>query len=332
MRLRALVLGLGALLAVALSAAGVHADIPTKYALDDLGRLASVTNELGTTKYRYFDSGSIEEMVDAEGWRYSFKEGDAPSSWATAAPNFLPSFATSVSSPLDLSANRFLFTGFMYERELGLYLTPSGRLYDPQTGRFVQQDSHLGSLSEPPSLHRYLYGNANPARYVDPSGHETASAGCYWGPSSCGPQKVPLTGVEKRGFAGLLATLSWAGKAALETVNLALGRHWEGFGERAVEAGDHPIKAAGEAKERFERHVNASLDLAQERLDQGDDFGAAFGFTEQVTAPTAAAIVGAGDLAVGAIRTGGRLLARSPAAANVLPPAAPELRPGWGVR
>jgi RHS repeat-associated protein len=289
MRVRASVFGLAFFLAGA-APPPARAGAQTNYSSDELGRLASVTTEFGTTKYKYFDSGSIAQMVDPGGWRYSFTEGDAPATLASAAPNFLPSLATAVSSPLDPSANRFLFTGFMYERELGLYLTPSGRLYDPIYGRFVQQDSHLGSVSDPPSLHRYAYGNANPLRYVDPTGHETASAGCYWGPSSCGPQTVPLTGVEKRAFAGLLGTLSWAGKAALETVNLALGRHWEGFGESFLKAADHPIDAAIEAKGRFETHVSASLDRAQERLDKGDDFGAAFAFTEQVTAPTAAAV------------------------------------------
>jgi RHS repeat-associated protein len=165
-----------AVLLVCAAPAAVHADIPSKYWFDGLGRLASVTTELGTTKYRYFESGSIEEMVDPEGWRYSFTEGDAPATWATAAPNFLPSFATVVSSPLDQSANRFLFTGFMYERELGLYLTPSGRLYDPEAGRFIQQDSYLGTLLDPPSLHRYLYGHANPARFIDPTGHSDEDA------------------------------------------------------------------------------------------------------------------------------------------------------------
>lgn len=174
MRVRAAI-GLAVFLAGAVPPT-VRADAPTKYSLDDLGRLASVTTEIGTTKYKYFDSGSIEEMVDPGGWRYSFSEGDAPSTLASAAPNFLPSFATAVSSPLDQSANRFLFTGFMYERELGLYLTPSGRLYDPLSGRFIQQDSHLGTLSDPPSLHRYLYGHNNPVRFIDPTGHSDEGA------------------------------------------------------------------------------------------------------------------------------------------------------------
>src|SRR5262249_18498274 len=92
-----------------------------------------------------------------------------------------------------------------------------------------------------------------------------------------------------------------------------------------VEAGAHPVQATVAAEKHLEQHVNASLDRAQERLDRGDDFGAAFGFTEEVTAPAAATVVGAGDLAVSAIRTGTRLLART-AAMDVPAPAIPQLR------
>jgi len=46
-------------------------------------------------------------------------------------------------------------------------------LYDPDTGRFINQDTYLGENSNPPSLHRYLYAYNNPNLYTDPDGHET---------------------------------------------------------------------------------------------------------------------------------------------------------------
>jgi RHS repeat-associated protein len=152
------------------------ADAASRYTLEAGDRIESITTDSGTTSYRYFDNGSIQEMVDPAGRRYSFVEGDAPATLAAANPNFLPFLAASVANPLDQSANRFVFTGFAYERELGLYLTPSGRLYDPAMGRFTQADSYLGSLSDPGSLHRYLYGHANPGRFIDPSGHSDKDA------------------------------------------------------------------------------------------------------------------------------------------------------------
>ena len=45
------------------------------------------------------------------------------------------------------------------------------RYFDPQLGRFLTQDSYLGQIDEPPSLHRYFYAHANPTAFVDPTGH-----------------------------------------------------------------------------------------------------------------------------------------------------------------
>ena len=42
---------------------------------------------------------------------------------------------------------------------------------DTTTGRFTSMDSYLGSVNDPVSLHKYLYANANPVNYIDPSGY-----------------------------------------------------------------------------------------------------------------------------------------------------------------
>jgi large repetitive protein len=44
------------------------------------------------------------------------------------------------------------------------------RYYEPSTGRFLGVDPFEGDVSSPVSRHRYLYGNANPVSYADPSG------------------------------------------------------------------------------------------------------------------------------------------------------------------
>jgi RHS repeat-associated protein len=324
-RLKLFVSCLAATLALAAPTAALPASSAASIA-DDQGYPSQIDNDVGTTRYRYFANGSLETMVDSRGIRYTFRAGDVPATVATASPNFLPFLAISASPPVDDSANRFIFGSLLYERELGLYLTPSGRLYDPGLGRFVQQDSYLGIDAQPPSLHRYVYTNDNPLRYVDPSGHETASAGCYWGAATCG-QSVPITGVEKRALAGLVGTLQWAAKGAFGTLKLALGIGWEGFGERVVAAGDDPATAFHEAKEGLKSHVNASLDRAQEHLDRGEDFQAALGFTEEVSAPIAGAIVGTAELSVGLARAGGRVLAEGTTVAVPFNRAVPPSRP-----
>lgn len=42
---------------------------------------------------------------------------------------------------------------------------------DPSTGTFISMDSYQGSLYDPVTLHKYLYANANPVTYTDPSGY-----------------------------------------------------------------------------------------------------------------------------------------------------------------
>jgi RHS repeat-associated protein len=79
----------------------------------------------------------------------------------------------------------YLFTGEQRDPNLGFtYLR--ARYLNPGTGRFWTRDTHPGSRSEPPSLHRYTYCGNDPVNRLDPSGHEytaagTISVGGIWG-------------------------------------------------------------------------------------------------------------------------------------------------------
>ena len=44
---------------------------------------------------------------------------------------------------------------------------------NPSTGTFISMDSYQGNIYDPVSLHKYLYANANPVMYTDPSGYAT---------------------------------------------------------------------------------------------------------------------------------------------------------------
>ncbi len=66
--------------------------------------------------------------------------------------------------------NDFLYTGEQYNANTGLYYLRA-RYMDPSTGTFISMDSYQGSLYDPVSLHKYLYANANPVKYMDPTGY-----------------------------------------------------------------------------------------------------------------------------------------------------------------
>ncbi|OKH29943.1 hypothetical protein NIES2119_31730 [[Phormidium ambiguum] IAM M-71] len=65
--------------------------------------------------------------------------------------------------------NNYLFAGEQFDKSLGDYYLRQ-RYYDQQTGRFNRRDSYEGSRFEPISQHKYLYANANPVNFIDPTG------------------------------------------------------------------------------------------------------------------------------------------------------------------
>jgi len=65
--------------------------------------------------------------------------------------------------------NKYLFAGEQFDEDLGDYYLRA-RYYDTDAGRFTRRDSHEGSLGQPLTLHKYVYGNNNPIRFTDPRG------------------------------------------------------------------------------------------------------------------------------------------------------------------
>ena len=66
--------------------------------------------------------------------------------------------------------NCYRYCGEQFDESTGLYYLRA-RYMDTSTGRFISQDSYAGSIFDPISLHKYLYANANPVMYSDPSGY-----------------------------------------------------------------------------------------------------------------------------------------------------------------
>ncbi|EHQ05052.1 RHS repeat-associated core domain-containing protein [Leptonema illini] len=69
----------------------------------------------------------------------------------------------------------FMFTGQELERETGLY-NYKARLYDPETGRFLQPDPVHTERAGFDNWDRYQYANNNPVNFTDPTGESWLSS------------------------------------------------------------------------------------------------------------------------------------------------------------
>ena len=66
--------------------------------------------------------------------------------------------------------NSIRYAGYQYDEETGLYYL-NARMYDPETSRFLQEDTYTGDKKDPLSLNLYTYCHNNPLIYDDPTGH-----------------------------------------------------------------------------------------------------------------------------------------------------------------
>ena len=108
----------------------------------------------GTSFYGYDGHGSVRLLTDATGAvtdRYDYDAFGNIISQAGSTPNV------------------YLYSGEQNDANLGFYYLRA-RYLNPSTGRFVTNDPSPGSSSDPKSLHRYLYANADPINRHDPSG------------------------------------------------------------------------------------------------------------------------------------------------------------------
>ncbi|WP_420540634.1 RHS repeat-associated core domain-containing protein [Paenibacillus kyungheensis] len=109
--------------------------------------------------YLFNGHGDVVQMVDTSGAivnSYGYDE------WGNIAKQ------------QETVANSFKYAGEAYDSETGLYYLKA-RYYDPSQGRFLNEDSYEGQITNPHSINGYTYVHNNPLIYVDPTGHVTES-------------------------------------------------------------------------------------------------------------------------------------------------------------
>ena len=109
----------------------------------------------GTPSYYLYDGhGSTRALADASGSLTDSYDYDA--------------FGLLLNSSGD-TENAYRYTGEQLDSSLDQYYLRA-RYYDQNSGRFTQMDTWMGHNSESITLHKYLYGNADPVTYTDPTG------------------------------------------------------------------------------------------------------------------------------------------------------------------
>ena len=81
---------------------------------------------------------------------------------------------TGMKEPVSSIQNDIKFTGATLDNSGTYYL--GSRHYDPNTGRFLQQDTFKGDVYSPWTQNLYTYTSNNPVNYVDPTGHSLLAA------------------------------------------------------------------------------------------------------------------------------------------------------------
>ena len=119
---------------------------------DDLIRQSRAAND---SYYLYDGLGSTRALSDAAG--------------AVTDTYTYDAYGTLIDST-GVTENSYLYTGEQFDDSLNNYYLRA-RYYDPFVGRFTQMDTWMGNSSDPVTLHKYAYGNLDPANTVDPSGH-----------------------------------------------------------------------------------------------------------------------------------------------------------------
>ncbi len=104
--------------------------------------------------YNYDGFGSVRMLTDVTGAVTDTYDYDA---WG----NILSSTGS--------TPNVYLYRGEQFDPDLQLYYLRA-RYFNPLTGRFLTRDPLNGQITDPHTLHKYLYAGGDPINAVDPTG------------------------------------------------------------------------------------------------------------------------------------------------------------------
>jgi RHS repeat-associated protein len=128
------------------------------YGLQRINQAQIVDSTWTPSFYGYDGAGSVRQLTNSAGVVTDTCEYDA--------------FDNEVNHT-GTTPNNYLYSGEQYDPDLGLYYLRA-RYMNPLTGRFLSRDPGDGDVTEPATLHKYLYANGDPVNGADPTGWDDA--------------------------------------------------------------------------------------------------------------------------------------------------------------
>ncbi len=151
--------------------------VETLYLIDDVQPYAQVLEEYssnGVVQVEYVYGNDLIAQEQGNSRTYYHVDGLGSTRLLTDSTGSIVSnynyeaYGELISSTGSLE-NKYLFAGEQYDQNLGDYYLRQ-RYYNTNAGRFTRRDSYEGSVSDPMTLHKYVYTNDNPINFTDPTG------------------------------------------------------------------------------------------------------------------------------------------------------------------
>jgi RHS repeat-associated protein len=146
----------------------------TEYEYDGRGNQTAIHYPDGTSQTTTYDADDNRiSTTDRDGrtTTFAYEANDAEDVTDTYAHDAFGNLLDKAG----VTSNNYLYTGEQLDPNAGFYYLRE-RYYDQSIGRFVTTDPYQGRMHELVTQHKYLYANANPVMFSDPSGRFSTSA------------------------------------------------------------------------------------------------------------------------------------------------------------